>query len=310
MPEAIEPDHLVARLRFRHLRLLTEVQARGSLRAAAQALNLTQPALSKALTEIEHAFGFALFSRGARGLTPTAQGQVVLRGAGLLLRELTHVRAEAAAASRYEASVRIGAPPFVAQVYLPDVVGRLVQGQTPVRVQLLEERVPALIAALRRGELDALVTTFPQQMLAQDAGALQAIKLFAVQFAVMAPAGHALTRARRVGWARLSQEPWVMPGEDSMGRKLIEQCFAQAGLPAPQAVGESSSTTTSIQLVAAGLGIGVVPDVALLQHGAFRAGTVKPVRVMPAPPASAVALICRSGPRNPRVALLERALGL
>ena len=64
-------DHLVARLRFRHLRLITELQRDGSLRAAAQTLNLTQPAVSKALGEIESAFGFALFTRMARGVTPS-----------------------------------------------------------------------------------------------------------------------------------------------------------------------------------------------------------------------------------------------
>ncbi|MCZ8256408.1 MAG: LysR family transcriptional regulator, partial [Polaromonas sp.] len=80
-----ETERLVARLRFRHLRLITELQRGGSLRAAAQALNLTQPALSKALAEIEGAFGFALFTRTARGLTPTPQGVVALRGAALLL---------------------------------------------------------------------------------------------------------------------------------------------------------------------------------------------------------------------------------
>jgi DNA-binding transcriptional LysR family regulator len=57
MTGAIEPDHLVSKLRFRHLRMLQVVQSTGSLRAASQALNLTQPALSKALTEVESAFG-------------------------------------------------------------------------------------------------------------------------------------------------------------------------------------------------------------------------------------------------------------
>ncbi|MBO9352565.1 LysR family transcriptional regulator [Bordetella petrii] len=310
MPATLEPDHLVSRLRFRHLRLLTEVQARGSLRAAAQALNLTQPALSKALTEIESAFGFPLFARGARGLTPTAQGSVVLRGATLLLQELTHLRAEAEAAGRFGATVRIGAPPFVAQVYLPGIIARLVQGFEPVRVQLLEERVPALIHALQQGELDALITTFPQPMSESGAGALQYVKLFEVRFAVIAAAGHALARARRVDWARLSRERWVMPADGSMGRKLIEQCFTQAGVPAPLPVVESTSPTTSVQLVAAGLGVGIVPDVALLRHGAAQAGTVEQIRVAPAPPSSAVALIFRAGPPNPRVAMLKEALAI
>ncbi|MGB6105511.1 MAG: LysR family transcriptional regulator [Pusillimonas sp.] len=310
MSELIEPDYLVAKLRFRHLRLLTEVQAKGSLRAASQALSLTQPALSKALTEIESAFGFALFSRTARGLTPTAQGEVVLRGATLLLEELTHLRSEAVAADRFAARIRIGAPPFVAQTYLPGVIEKLVNRAVPVRVQLQEERVPALIRALQRGELDALITTFPLQMLESDAGAFQYAKLFEVQFAVVAATAHPLVRLRRVDWVRLSRERWVMPAEGSMGRKLIEDSFTHAGVPVPVPVIESTSPTTSLQFVTAGLGIGVVPDVALLHHSVLKADSVKQVRVVPEPHSSVVALIFREGPFNARVALLKEALGL
>ncbi|KAB0624174.1 LysR family transcriptional regulator [Castellaniella defragrans] len=310
MDKPSESDRLVARLRFRHLNLLTEVQARGSLRAAAESLNLTQPALSKALAEIESAFGFALFSRTTRGLTPTAQGAVVLRGATLLLTELAHLHSEARAADRCAIKIRIGAPPFVAQTYLPDVIQRLVRQDAPLRVHLLEERVPALIGALQRGELDALITTFPLQLLESDAGAFQYVKLFEVPFAVVAARAHPLLRARRVDWIDLVREPWVMPVEGSMGRKLIEECFTHAGVPVPVPIIEATSPTTSIQLVAAGLGIGIVPDVALLRHGIVPAGTVRQIRVAPAPPASAVALIFRSGPVNPRVVLLQAALGL
>lgn len=306
----MEPDHLVAKLRFRHLRLLKEVHATGSLRAAGHSLNLTQPAISKALTEIEGAFGFPLFVRTARGLTPTEQGSVVLRGATLLLEELHHLRAEAAAVDRFTAQVRIGAPPFLAQTYMPDVIARLVKQESPVRVQLLEDRVPALIEALGRGELDALVTTFPLQMLESDAEAFEYVKLFEVQFAVVASPRHPLVRARRVQWARLAQESWVMPVQGSMGRKLIEDCFTHAGVPMPVPVIESTSPTTSVQFVGAGLGIGIVPDVALLHHSALRAGAVKQIRVTPEPPASVVALIVRKGPGNSRVALLKKALEL
>lgn len=306
----MEPDYLIAKLRFRHLRLLTEVQSRGSLRAAAQALNLTQPALSKALTEIESAFGFALFTRTARGLTPTEQGEVVVSGATRLLQELTHLRAEAMTAHRFAAKIRIGAPPFVAQTYLPEVIARLVRQETPVRVHLQEDRVPALISALQRGELDALVTTFPLQMLESDADAFQYVNLFEVQFAVVACTEHPLVRSQRVDWSCLSREPWVMPAEGSMGRKLIEECFTHAGVPVPLPVIESTSPTTSLQFVAAGLGIGIVPDVTLLHHSTLKTGSVKQLRVVPEPRSSVVALIFRDGPANPRVALLKDALAL
>lgn len=310
MSDLIEPDHLVAKLRFRHLRLLTELQAKGSLRAASQALNLTQPALSKALAEIESAFGFTLFARTARGLTPTAQGVAVLRGATLLLEELSHLRAEALIADRYSARIRIGAPPFVAQTYLPTVIEKLVRRELPVRVQLHEERVPALISALQQGKLDALITTFPLQMMGSDTDTLQYIKLFEVQFAVVAASDHPLVHAPHINWARLAQEQWVMPAEGSMGRKLIEDCFTHAGVPVPVPVIESTSPTTCIQFVAAGLGIGIIPDVSLLHHSALQADSVRQIPVVPEPHPSAVALIFREGPLNSRIALLKEALGI
>ncbi len=306
--DPMEPDHLISKLRFRHLRMLQVVQVTGSLRAASQALNLTQPALSKALTEIENAFGFVLFLRTARGLKPTSQGEVVLRGAALLLQELGHLRADAQTADRYAAKIRIGAPPFVAQTYLGGVVEKLVNHARPMRVQLLEERVPALLHALELGEIDALISTFPLQMLESEAAAFQYIKLFEVQFAVIAAAAHPLVRARRVDWASLARERWVMPAEGSMGRKLIEDCFTHAGLPAPLPVVESTNPTTGVQFVASGLGIGIVPDMALIRRNVVPAGMVRQIRVQPEPPSSVVALITRKGPTNARVAHLREAL--
>ena len=301
-----ETERLISRLRFRHLRLIAELERGGSLRAAAHSLNLTQPALSKALGELEGAFGFPLFNRTARGVTPTAQGQRVLRGAGMLLSELAHLRAEAAASDNPTAVVRIGAPPFVAQGYLPAVLARLVQHDPPVRVQLLEERVPLLLEALAGGQLDALVTSYPTRM--PDAGAVQLEfhKLFDAEFVVIAPPGHPLARARQVDWRRLVKEPWVMPAPTSMLRRLIDQGFLQAGLVPPLPVVESTSPVTNVQLVAAGLGLSGAPAATVRHELAI--GRVKRVRVSPSIAPGPVALICRAGVANPRVALLREAL--
>jgi LysR family transcriptional regulator of abg operon len=265
-------DHLVARLRFRHLRLITELQRDGSLRAVAQTLNLTQPAVSKALGEIESAFGFALFTRTARGVTPTAQGTIAIRGAALLLQELAHLRGEAEAGERAAAIIRIGAPPFVAQGYLPKVLARLTQRNPPVRVHLLEERVPMLMQALLNGEVDALVTSHPMQM--PDAG----------------PA------------------PWAMPARTSMARRLIEESFMKAGAVAPQPVIESTSPGTNVQLVAAGAGLSIAPTPA--SRLAQSLGQVKSLRVSPAIPPAPVELVYRGAVPNLRIELLREALGL
>lgn len=307
--DARDTEQLISRLRFRHLRLITELQRGGSLRAAAEVLNLTQPALSKALAEIESAFGFALFTRTTRGLTPTAQGAVALRGAVLLMEELAHLRREAAAGEQAIASLRIGAPPFVAQGYLPPILTTLGTRVPHVRVQLLEERVPVLMEALMRGEVDALVSSYPMQPPEPGAAKLHYEKLFEVAFSVIAPIGHPLARAREVSWQRLAQEAWVMPANTSMARRIIEDCFMRAGVVPPLPMIESTSPVTNIELVAAGAGLSIAPELAVQRHYSS-AKLVKRIKVSPAIQPGPVALIYRAAVPNPRVAIFREALGL
>lgn len=302
----VAATRLASRLRFRHLQLLVELERGGSLRAAAQAINLTQPALSKALGEIESAFGFTLFDRSSRGLVPTSRGAVAIRGAALLLKELAHVQDEAASGDSAAAIVRIGAPPFVAQGYLPEVLARLTQGQTPVRAQILEERVPVLMKALMAGEVDALVTSYPLQV--PEEGAVQLVheNLFDAEFVIIAPPSHPLARARQVSWPRLAQERWIMPAPSSLLRRVLEENFLRGGAVAPAPLVESTSPGTNVQLVAAGVGISAAPAPAA-RH-ALDLGLVKRVRVVPPLAGGPVALIYRKGVDNPRLDLLRAAL--
>jgi DNA-binding transcriptional LysR family regulator len=296
---------LATRLRFRHLQLLLALREGGSLRAAAQAMNLTQPALSKALGEIEGAFGVALFERTARGLTPTARGRVALDGAALLLAQLGHVQQEVAAATPALA-LRVGAPPFVAHGHLPAVLARLAAGPQGMQVALLEERVPLLLRALAAGEVDALVTSYPAQM-PEDLGAKFAYeKLFEETFQVIAPPAHPLAGQRRVGWGALARERWVMPARSSMVRRVLEACFQRAGVATPQPVIESTSPVTNIELVAQGVGLSVAPSTAV--NVAKAEGRVARLSVAPAIAPGPVALMWRSGPRNARVEALREAL--
>lgn len=303
-PLSDEARRLAGRLRFRHLQLLLALEEGGSLRAAAHALSLTQPALSKALAEIEAAFGLPLFTRTARGLTPTPQGTAALRGARLLLHELEHVREEATAAAGAAAVVRIGAPPFVAHGHLPMVIARLAAATPRVHVELLEERVPLLMDALAEGRVDALVTSYPPAP--PDGGAgLRYEKLFDTDYAVIAPPRHPVAAARRVDWPALAQHAWILPGRTSMVRRMVENTFMRGGAVPPVPVVESTSPVTNVQLVAAGIGLAVVPLATLLHAGK---GLV--VRVPATPPIGPgpVGLISRAGPENQRLQLVREAL--
>jgi len=296
---------LVGRLRFRHLQLLVTLQSHHSLHAAATALNQTQSALSKALAEVEASFGFALFERSPRGLRPTARGHIAMRGAALLLSELEHLGQEV---MRDEPAtvLRLGAPPFIAHGYLPAKIEAF-QGRAPgVRVALMEERAPLLFEALQQGQLDALVTIYPPELLRGPGQDLTLEKLFDAEFAVIAARGHPLSRSRRIDWARIAREPWVMPWPQAMLRRVIEDGFRRAGLMTPLPAVESSSPVTNVQLVASGLGLGVVP-VQTLQSAPAKE-RVCALRVSPALQPIPVALVLRSASRNPRTELLREVL--
>lgn len=283
------------------------LQSAGTLRAAAGVFNVTQPALSKSLSEMESAFGFPLFIRGARGLTATPQGAIAIRGAALLLEELSHMGAEASA-HPVQTVLRIGAPPFVAQGYLPAVLVRLLDDN--VRVQLEEERVPLLLASLLEGRLDALVTSYPADMpdMPDSAVQLKYENLFDAEYTVIAPPDHPLARARQISWRRLGTERWIMPGRTSMLRRALEDNFRHEGVPVPVPVIESLSPVTNMRLVAAGLGLCAVP-LAILGD-ALANSQVKKLRVHPAIQPGPVALIYRATSFNPRLQLLRHALGL
>ena len=296
---------LISRLRFRDLQLLVVLRAAGSLRAAATELNLTQPALSKTLREMERAFGFALFVRGARGLSPTAGGAIAIRGAALLLQELAHIGTEAAAVPAVTV-VRVGAPPFVAQGVLPAVFRRLLARGADVRVHLEEDRVPLLIQSLLAGRLDAVVSSYPTQLPEAGGQALHYDKLFDAAFVVIAPLDHPVARARRVDWQMLGTARWVMPANSSMVRRVMDDAFRREGVVAPVPDVESTSPFTNIRLVAEGIGLSAIPESAL--EGAAIAARVKRIRVHPPIASWPVALISRSEPVNPRVALLRSAL--
>ena len=306
MPD-FDPQRLLSRLRFKHLQLLLALREGGSLRAAAGLMHLTQPALSKALGEIEAAFGAPLFIRTARGLEPTPQGETAIRGAAMLLNELAHLGQETAQQPAVT-QLRIGAPPFVAQGHLPEVLSRLIAEHPHVRVQLQEERVPLLVECLLAGQLDALITSYPTELPEAAGQPLRYEKLFDAAFTVIAPADHPAGHARTCDWEYLARQRWVLPTRSSMLRRMMEEVFRRESVMSPTPVIESTSPFTNLQLGITGLGISAVPSASLLVAPASLG--VREVRAVPGISTGPVALIYRGAVANPRVALLRSTLGL
>lgn len=302
---SFDPRTLFAKLRFKHLQLLAVLGTTKSLRGAAAQLHLTQPALSKALGEIEAAFDVQLFVRLARGVEPTEQGQLVIHGAGMLLQELAHLGQEVSQKA-HAMVLRIGAPPFVAQGYLPAVLAALSDYAPQVRVQLVEERVPLLMEHLLEGKLDALISSYPTEQPDMAGHVLRYEKLFETHFTVIAPSDHPAAQRKRNTWAELTQHRWILPSNVSMMRRIMEEVFRREGVMAPLPIIESTSPLTNVQLVKMGLGLSVVPCSTLTLLP--KLAGVRTVQVERGIFAGQVALITRDHADNPRLKVLRAVL--
>lgn len=299
---------LIRRVRFRHLQMILELERLGSVKAAAQALHLTQPAVSKTLSEVERAFGFALFIRGPRGLRPSQQGKVVLRGASVLLAELDHVLADAQQTTpQPKETIRLGALPFTAQCLAPGLLARLINESNQVIVEITEGGVSQLFDAVVRGDLDAALCSYSGAAMASSgSGQLRYDKVGEEPFVVIAPAKHPLARKRRVGWPDLASESWILPSPGSFLRQVVEARFIGEGIPPPQPVVVSNSPITNAGLVAQGLGLASVPASTIGEME--RAGKVRRLNIHPSIEPVAVAMVYRNGAtEQARVAKLRDA---
>jgi LysR family transcriptional regulator of abg operon len=303
--------HLLARLRFRHLQLLTEIERTGSLSKSAVALNLTQPALSKALKEVEAMLGFPVFSRGSRGLQRTPQGEIVMRGASLIIRELQHMHVEAKSAGpagKVGGILRLGAPAFLSLTFIPQVVARLARLSPPLVVSLSENNVPNLVEALAGGALDALVTVYNAEAMATASNRGVRFEKFAEEpYVVIAPSTHPFVRQRKVSWEKLSTAPWIMTCKPSLARYFAEDSFRSHGVEPPSPLCETVSPVTSAYMVAEGIGISNVPLVTAREAEAR--GGVRRLRLDAPQPNAMLGLVYRGvAASHPRIVALRNAV--
>jgi DNA-binding transcriptional LysR family regulator len=300
-------DTLISRLRFRHLELIRSLGATGSLHKTAKSLNLSQPAISKALVEIESSFGFHLFERSPAGVAVTPRGQAILEGATLLLNGLRHVRRAALHAER-RVMIRMGVTPFLSVTLVPRLLWTLRKQGDEASVSLREGRSPQMFELFSSGELDALLVTVPADVVqSQPAVAMTMKPLFEEGLAVVAPIDHPLASRRRLSWRDVVGERWILPQAPAAIEEAIRSAFVSQGLVPPRPWIESMHPLTNIELVAAKHGIGAVPS--SLVRAARARGLISELRVEPKgrlPPAS---FIFRSAEaESPAIRALSRAL--
>lgn len=248
------PDRLGSGSRIdlqpKQLRHFLEVVEMGSISAACEVLNITQPALSKSIKQLEQRLGVELFERLPTGVALTRYGQIFARRASLMEMEYRHALSEIDAAKNGAAgTVRIGAGPGWIDTMLPLAVTEFQRDHPTIKFTLENGVIDTLIPRLLSGDLDVICCSldFPNHP--------ELIKehLVDMKHAIFASAEHPLALKSKVNPADLGLYPWITPMEDHVGRSRLESFFSTCGLGSPDIrAGVDSSFSTILKFVTLG----------------------------------------------------------
>jgi DNA-binding transcriptional LysR family regulator len=244
-------DRVSHRLKLRDLRLLLALNDWGSMAKAANHLNLTQSAVSKAITELEHTFGVRLFDRTPKGIEPTAYGQALLKGSVGVFDELRQsVNEIEHLADPAVGELRIGCTPPMSWGIVPVVIDRLVR-QYPRLAFHVSEADPTTLRyhELRERRIDLAIGRIIGPIPDDD---LDAEVLYNEDAFVAAGKNSRWAKRRKIALAELVDEPWCAPTPDSVAGSLLAEAFKEKGLPIPRVSAVSFSFPLFNALLATG----------------------------------------------------------
>lgn len=246
-------------MEIRHLRYFQAVAEELSFSKAARRLHVAQPALSRAVRELEDRLGVQLFLRTRRSVSLTPAGEVLLKETALLLQRIDEtVRRVKRTAAGEEGELRLGyiGPPT--QAFLGRIVKEFRRRYPRVTV-VLEERTPERVwEMVARGRL-AIGLTRP--VLAHRALGVHTLLLRRESLCAALPAGHPLTKPKSLRWRDLLNEPLIVLSRRegvSLHDAMLAAC--RAARFAPKLAHTPSLVSTVLSYVEAGAGIGVVSD--------------------------------------------------
>lgn len=233
------------RIRLRHLHTFVAVAQQGTLGRAAETLNLSQPALSKTLNELEQLTGTRLFERGRLGAQLTVPGEQFLTHAVKVLDALN--TAGQALNRKEDASadvVRVGALPTAALGILPAAIGRYHQQQKSTSLQVATMNNTMLLAGLKSGEIDLGIGRMSDPELM---GGLNYELLFLESLKLVVRPGHPLLQ-ETITLSRVMEWPVVVSPKGTVPRQNAEALLQSQGCKMPAGCIETLSASLSRQL--------------------------------------------------------------
>ena len=234
-------------IELRDLEYFAVVAEHANLGRAAEALDLSQPALSKSLRRLEKWTQMKVVKRTPKGVELTAVGAALLTHAQRLHLSLDDIKNEVADLRSGQAGhLRAGADVFAADHLMPAACAAFLKDAPKTTAKITIGPIDMLLSALRKGDLDLIVAPIPAF---SHEDVLQ--ELFEQEFAVYARTGHRLAKLKRVTISDLVHERWVVSVPDALAWQRVLRAFADRDLPAPITALETTSILIKLETVAA-----------------------------------------------------------
>ncbi|WP_246002423.1 LysR substrate-binding domain-containing protein [Pacificibacter maritimus] len=243
---------------LRHLRVISALADLKLVARVSEALNVTQPAVSKQIAELERIVGAPIVIRDRNRLFLTPIGERLAEHAKLTLNQIDRAAFDIeAAASGVSGAVSIGVVSSITTTLLPNTIALFKRNTPLATVSVVEGHFSELYPKLEDGTLDVLIARVWQP---QELPGIDQMALFTEPVVVVAGRGHPLTQQAAFDWSDLTDVPWILPQTDSVARKAIDTLFAENGQRPPSNIIASGSLALNLELLRTMPALGFLPQ--------------------------------------------------
>jgi LysR family transcriptional regulator, hydrogen peroxide-inducible genes activator len=252
-------------MELHQLRYFCAVADAGSFSRAAEQSHISQPSLSQQILKLEGELGARLFDRLGRSVRLTDLGKTLLPRARAVLRELEAAKGEVTERrDSIGGPVTVGVIPTIAPYFLPAVLTSFSKKFPQARLTVVEEITPILLDRLRAGTIDVAILALPVRGHEFESWPLLTEPLFAAL-----PKKHALAQRRTLSLRDLRKEPFLLLRDGHCFRDTVVGACERARL-SPQIIFESGQFSSLLSLVGTGMGISIVPEMAVKENSSCR----------------------------------------
>ena len=251
-------DRALTRLKLKQLRLLVAVGEFGSIQHASRELQVSQPAATKLIQDLELDFEVQLFERTNRGVVPTDFGEALIRHGKLIMAQVSNAAQELDDLTEGSSGrVVVGTLIAAAPILLPAAISKVLAERPNVAIKVVEGTNDALMPALYSGEIDMIVGRLPAFRARAE---LLQEKLFDEKVVAVASKKHPLAGEKSVSFRQLRPFGWILPPPETTLRRQIDQYFVSKGQYSPPTVLESVSYLANRSLFQEVDLVGLMPE--------------------------------------------------